>query len=249
MKKMVTLFIALSFMLSLHVTAFAGEVTTGPDKNGTNIEVIAKVVHKVDGEYHSQVEDGTADIITNDGIEVKVSDAPDGAVKLIVVSVPKTETEAWNWITECLEGTATPIHTFDIYFEDQAGNRRDANDAVVTIHCPHCTSTPLVCSLDTDGGVYMLNTSVQTETVGVTFTTNGSTYYVMAEKQSAPELVDGKDPDKEEETKPNPEKSGDVKNPETGDYSNLLVWFSLMFVSSIGLAFGLFVKCKERYSL
>lgn len=57
----------------------------------------------------------------------------------------------------------------------------DADGAVVTINCPHCQSVPVVCSLDADGTVKVLTVSPASE-VDVTFTANGSPYYIMAEE-------------------------------------------------------------------
>lgn len=173
MRKLSAILLAAMLILSLNITAFAAE-------NPTEIDVYAKVIRDVEGEYAEEIKDGEAEVETDDGTIVSVTDVPEGAVTLMVVPVPATETAAWEWIAACMEETGTPIHTFDIYFVDQNGNRINANGAVVTINCPHCSGTPLVCSLATSGAVRVLSDSAQGATV--TFTADGSHYYVMAEK-------------------------------------------------------------------
>lgn len=183
MKKLITVLLTFAIVMSCGINAFAAESDTlDNNKSQTNISVYAKYEYNVEGVYPAPITDGEATITTDDNITVSVTNAPVGSVRLMVVPVPKTETEAWQWIKECLKATATPVHTFDIYFEDQDGNRIDAYGAEVTVNCPHCAGVPVVCSLDTDGTVHVLNTPARARAIGVTFTTNGSTYYIMAEE-------------------------------------------------------------------
>lgn len=207
MKKGFTLFLALCLLLSQSITAFAVE----EDKQA---DVIAKAVRTFVGVYPADIDDDTAKVITDDGITITVTDVPDGAVRLMVVPVPKGEKEAWKWITACLDGTGTPIHTFDIYFEDQNGNRISANGAKVTIDCSYCSGTPKVYSLTTGGKVRALNDSAHG--TAVTFTTNGSTYYVIADKTPA-------------------DHPGNPDIPKTGDNSSIALWSGTMLVSMSAL--------------
>lgn len=208
MKKIITLLLTITLFMSLGITAFASE-------NPTEIDVYAKVIRTIEGEYDAEIQNGAAETILDDGTSVSVTNAPNDAVALMVVPVPKTETEAWSWITSCVKKVATPVHTFNIYFVNSNGDQIAANGAVVTIRCPHCSSVPIVCSLDTDGSVHVLNTASRTRTVGVTFTTNGSAYYVMAEKTASPDPEEDHDVDIKEPTGGNVEISD--KTPETGD--------------------------------
>lgn len=191
MKKCMTFILTALLLLSCVVPAFAAEVS---DK--TQIDVNAKAEYTIEGTYPAMLENGSGTVKTGDGTTVTVENAPSGAVRLIVVPIPTSETEAWSWITACLKGKGTPIHTFDIYFADESGNRINAIGAVVTIDCPHCTAKPMACSLTTDGKVNELSNNARS--VSVTFTTDGSPYYVMAEKTSTPvdddHKVDVKDP-------------------------------------------------------
>jgi len=206
-KKLTMLFVALVLILQCGVTAFAAETTT--DGDPVDIGVYAKAEYDIEGVHPTELEDGKGEITTDDGIAVSVTDAPEGSVRLMVIPVPKTEKEAWDWITASLKGTANPVHTFDIYFEDHDGKRIDANGAVVTINCTHCTAVPVVCSLDSDGTVHVLTVNAAARSSAVTFTTNGSTYYVMAE-----ELIEH---DVQVEDKPGGDIKIDNPDPETGD--------------------------------
>ena len=188
MRKIVTLLLTIAMFMSLGITAFASE-------NPTEIDVYARVIRTIEGEFVAEVQNGTAETILDDGTSVSVANAPNDAVMLMVVPVPKTETEAWNWITACVKKIANPVHTFDIYFMDSRGERLDADGAVVTLNCPHGSGVPVVCSLDTDGTVHVLTPSSQARMMVVTFTTNGSSYYVMGEKALASETEDDYDDD------------------------------------------------------
>lgn len=218
MKRLLSFVLTSLILSTLAVPAFAAEERQA--------EVYARAVRTTIGSvYSSSVEDGPVEITTDDDIAVTVEKAPDGAALLMVVPVPRTETAAWRWITVCLEDTGVPIHTFDIYFEDQDGNRIDANGAVVTIDCPHCSGTPMVCSLTTDGKVRVLTDSAHGTTV--TFTTNGSTYYIMADKAPSPHPAD---PD----------------SPQTGDDSGILLWSGLLMGSALSILLLLMGKRRKE---
>ena len=150
-------------------------------ETSTTIGVHAKSIYNIEGVFSSEIESGEAETVTEDGITISVANVPGEAIRLIVVPLTKME-EAWNWIAKCLKETVTPIHAFAIYFEDQKGQRLNAEDVMITINCPHCTEVPMIYSLDTDGNIYMLNSNAKGRTVAVTFDTNGSDYYILAEK-------------------------------------------------------------------
>lgn len=147
-------------------------------------DVIARVERTVEaGIYPVPVDREPVKVTTDDNIRVTVENAPEDAAVLMVVPVPKTEKEAWKWIEDRMEDTADPVHTFEIYFEDGSGNRINADGAKVTIDCPHCSGEPLVCSLSYGGKVRILNDRAQGSKV--TFTANGSAYYVMAQESDS----------------------------------------------------------------
>ena len=146
-------------------------------------EVYVNVVRTAEGVYPAPVEDGVpVKVTTDDGITVTVRDLPEGAAVLMVVPVPKSEKEAWKWITSCMDDVANPVHTFEVYFENGDGNRLTADGATVTIDCTHCTGKPMVWSLTTGGKVRTLTDSASG--TRVTFTADGSAYYIMAQEDS-----------------------------------------------------------------
>lgn len=157
------------------------------------IDIYVKIERNEEGMYPAPITEGAAETTLEDGTAVSVTGIPEEAVRLMVVPVPETETEAWEWIESCMTEVADPVHTFAIYFEDQDGKRIDAEGAVVTLDCPHCQAVPVVCSLDTDGTVHILTAMSRTRSTAVTFTTDGSSYYVMAEEIQTPDTPD--DPD------------------------------------------------------
>lgn len=208
MRKWLTIILTILLVLSCGVPVFAVDIS---DK--AEITVNAKAEYNIEGEYPADLEDGGATVTVDGDITITVTNAPKGAVRLIVIPIPNSEKEAWSWITACLKDKGTPIHTFDIYFADESGNRINADGAVVTIDCPHCTAKPMVCSLTTDGKVNELSNNARS--VSVTFTTDGSPYYVMAEKASAPIVDDDHEVDVKDPTGGKVDISD--KTPSTGD--------------------------------
>lgn len=213
MKQLITGLLVLALMLSCGMTALAAEAA----QNGgaQDIDVYAKAQYDVEGVYPAPVTDGAAAVTTDEDITVSVTDAPESAVRLVVI--PVSEQEALQWITDSLKTTAEPVHIFDIYFEDADGSRIDADGAAVTVDCPHCADVPVVCSLDTDGEAQVLTASAQG--TAVSFTTDGSPYYILAEKLD-------------------PESGGQAGGPipGTGDNSKMGLWCILLIASGAAIA-------------
>ena len=220
MRKFAAFLLALMLLLPQSMTAFAFEEERQAD-------VYARAVRTTDGVYPAQIDDDTATVTTDEDIIITVTDAPESAVKLMVVPIPKDETQAWAWITDCLEDVGTPVHLFDIYFEDQDGNRINANGAVVTIDCPHCSGTPKICSLTTGGTVRVLNDSARGSEVA--FRTDGSTYYIIADKTPS-------------------QHPGDTDIPQTGDHSGIGLWSGLLLGSTLALWLLIFKRRRQDES-
>lgn len=182
MRKIIAGLLSMSLLLAGSVMSYAAEVKE--DGGVQRAAVYVKTVRNIKGEYSTELEHGQASVKVDDEITVTVENAPEGAARLVVSPIPTEEEDAWNWIKGCMDGTGRAVHIFDIYFEDADGNRIDADGADVTIRCTHCESTPMVCSLATNGTVQVL--SHNDVSGAVTFRTNGSSYYVMAEKLATP---------------------------------------------------------------
>lgn len=184
MKKWTMIGLTVLLAMSLAVAAFAENTD-----DETEIGVYAKSEYHTEGAYPAVLEEGGATVILEGNMEVTVFGAPEEATELVIFPVKRSEQEAWDWINACFKGKGTPVHTFDIYFLNASGQRIEANGAEVTIDCPHCTTRPLVCSLSSDGTVQVLNTNGRS--LSVTFTTNGSAYYILVEQDSGTEQLSG----------------------------------------------------------
>ena len=117
--------------------------------------------------------------------------------------------DAWEWFTACLSGRGTRLLPFEIYFEDRNGTRIPADKIPVQITLPEAYETiavfalddmpateetpeitlpdsfthPAAFSLDTDGTAEEL--TLQSTEKTFTFQTDGSPYYILAEKDTA----------------------------------------------------------------
>lgn len=237
MKKCLTIILTALLVFFCGIPVFAVDVS-----NKAEISVNAKAEYNIEGGYPASLEDGGATVTVDGDITVTVTDAPNGAVHLIVTPISTSEMAAWSWITACFKDKGTPIHAFDIHFAGKSGNRINSNGAVVTIDCPHCSSKPMVCSLTTSGVVNELSNNARS--VSVTFTADGSHYYLMAEKASTPVMDDDHKGDVKDPTGGKVDISD--KNPSTGDNSHLGLWLTLVVISAAGIDALIFFYFKRK---
>lgn len=221
MRKLVVFFLSITLLLTLSITAYAEE-------SPTNIDVYARYIRQIAGEYMGELQNGEASITTDEDVTINVTGAPEEALSLVVVPIPAHEKEAQAWIASCLECVGTPTQTYDIYFVDRDGNRFDADGAVVTIDCPSYGGALIVCSLTKDGVTHGLDSTIQSGRV--TFTTDGSPYYVLAEKEAF-------------DDEPTPEYPD---SPATGDISNPWLWIILLTLSAACLFWLLIGKRRKK---
>lgn len=171
MRKCLCLLLTLLLAGSLTVPASAANITDGND-------VVAKFIATYAEESRAEVVDGSA---TAGGITV--TDAPENAVTLVVIPM---EGDALAWADSCVDGNA--VSAYYIYFLDAQGNRINADGASVSI--PVSGSDRIVSSLTTSGADRKLTSEVSGGKIA--FTTDGSHYYVIAEK--AAEVTPGDRP-------------------------------------------------------
>ena len=171
MRKLTSLLLAAVLLLSCTVTAFAVE------DDPVEIGVYAKTEQNIDGEYTAPVENGSASVTTPNGT-VAVTNAPTGAVILVVIPM---EGKAYAWVDGCVDADA--VAAFDIHFRDAQGNRINANGAKVSITVSGTDLT--VSSVTTSGADKALTSEVSSGKVS--FTTDGSHYYVISKKDSGEE--------------------------------------------------------------
>lgn len=225
-KKWIIMIMSALLVLSYPVTILATDI-----EDSIEIDVKAKAVYNIKGEYSVSPENDKASVKVNDNITVSVSGIPKNTVRLVVVPIPDSEKTAWSWITECLANTGTPIHAFYIYFEDEKGNRSNAKDALISIECSQCAEGQIVSSLTTDGAVNMLSASVRGNSL--TFTSDGSHYYIIAENSNISTSVGGDSKSDTKSDSPTDTKSpsADKRSPQTGDNSNVIYAIMLLVLS------------------
>lgn len=170
MRKLISLSLAAVLLLSCTLTAFAAE------DDPVEIGVYAKTEYSIDGEYTADMGNGAASVTTPDGT-VAVTNAPANAVTLVVIPM---EGEAFAWIDGCVDDAAA---AYDIHFLDAEGNRINAGGVRVSITASG--SELAVSSVTTSGTDKALSCEVSGGKVS--FTTDGSHYYVITTKNGGSE--------------------------------------------------------------
>lgn len=176
MKRLLAALLAVVLVCSMSIPAFAAE-----EEKENNVTV--KYVTTVEGTYVSDVKNGTASI-SADGVSVSVTGTPSNAKTLVVIPMAG---DALSWIDSCVDGDAKAA--YDIHFEDAEGNRIGANGVSVSVAVSG--SELIVSSVNTSGTDK--NLSSTTSGSNVSFTTDGSHYYVIYEKDGGDQPGPGGD--------------------------------------------------------
>ena len=173
MRRLLAMLLTVVLVCSMSIPAFAAE-----EEKENNVTV--KYVTTVEGAYVSDVKNGAASI-SADGVSVSVTGAPSNAKTLVVIPMAG---DALSWIDSCVDGDAKAA--YDIHFEDAEGNRIGANGVSVSVAVS--SSELIVSSVNTPGADKSLSST--TSGSNVTFTTDGSNYYVVWEKKTGGETPD-----------------------------------------------------------
>ena len=219
LKKVITAMSAAVLVFSCGMTAFAAEGNLNTDGEQKDIGVYVKYVDNtvpID-------ENGKGSATLPDGTEIEISNANKTQGQLVID--PITEKEALDWISSVTDGKVKAPQAFHIYYLDDNGNLINANGISVSMKPGNTLQNPVVYSLKSDGSMELLSADVKNGTI--TFTTDGSPYYVLGEKDSG-------------STPSNP---GD--SPQTGDNSHMALWIALLAASVFGLA-GTAVYSKRK---
>ena len=176
MKRLLAALLAVVLVCSMSIPAFAAE-----EEKENNVTV--KYVTTVEGAYVSDVKNGAASI-SADGVSVSVTGTPSNAKTLVVIPMAG---DALSWIDSCVDGDAKAA--YDIHFEDAEGNRIGANGVSVSVAVSG--SELIVSSVNTSGTDK--NLSSTTSGSNVSFTTDGSHYYVIYEKDGGDQPGPGGD--------------------------------------------------------
>lgn len=193
LKKVITAMSAAVLVLSCGMTAFAAEANLNTDTEQKGIGVYVKYVDNTVWNTVPTDEDGEGSATLPDGTEIEISNADKTKGQLVIDLI--TEKEALDWISSVTDGKVKTPQAFHIYYLDNNGNLINADGISVSMKPGNTLQNPVVYSLKSDGSMELLSADVKNGTI--TFTTDGSPYYVLGEKDSTiatlpPEIIKGK---------------------------------------------------------
>ena len=169
MRRLLAALLAVVLVCSMSIPAFAAEENKEQD-------VTVKYIITVEGEYRAEIKNGTA---AAEG--VTVTGAPANTKTLVVVPIPSSVSEAYEWFSECLEKIGKPLDAYEVYFLDVNDNRISADGATISIAVSG-NKDLTVCSLTT-GGDYK-DLSAEIKNGSAVFTANDGDYFILTEKKS-----------------------------------------------------------------
>ena len=169
MRRLLAMLLAVVLVCSMSFPAFAADENKEQD-------VTVKYIITVEGEYRAEIKNGTA---AAEG--VTVTGAPANTKTLVVVPIPSSVSEAYEWFSECLEKIGKPLAAYEVYFLDVNDNRISADGATISIAVSG-NKDLTVCSLTT-GGDYK-DLSAEIKNGSAVFTANDGDYFILTEKKS-----------------------------------------------------------------
>ena len=169
MRRLLAMLLTVVLVCSMSFPAFAADENKEQD-------VTVKYIITVEGEYRAEIKNGTA---AAEG--VTVTGAPANTKTLVVVPIPSSVSEAYEWFSECLEKIGKPLAAYEVYFLDVNDNRISADGATISIAVSG-NKDLTVCSL-TAGGDYK-DLSAEIKNGSAVFTANGGDYFILTEKKS-----------------------------------------------------------------
>ena len=178
LKKVIAAMSAAMLICSCGMTAFAAEANLNTDTEQKDIGVYVKYVDNTVWNTVPTDEDGEGSATLPDGTEVGISDADKTKGQLVID--PITEKEALDWINSVTDGKVKAPQAFHIYYLDNNGNLINADGISVSMKPENTLQNPVAYSLKSDGSMELLSADVKNGMI--TFTTDGSPYYVLGEK-------------------------------------------------------------------
>ena len=207
MKKLFSFILTGTILAFSCMICYGGTATLNKENEETSFDIYATYEPGENDYFSARVEaDGTCEIELPNGIRISVQDVTQENLTLIVYLIPVQDEDAWEWFTACMSGRGTRILPFEIYFEDGTGTRIPADKVPVQITLPETCETVAVFALDdipaeddtpeitlpdtfTHPAAYSLNPDGTAEELALqstektyTFQTDGSPYYILAEK-------------------------------------------------------------------
>ena len=193
LKKVITAMSAAMLVLSCGMTALAAEANLNTDTEQKDIGVYVKYVDNTVWNTVPTEEGGGGSATLPDGTEIEISNADKTKGQLVID--PITDKEALDWVNSVTDGKVKAPQAFHIYYLDNNGNLINADGISVSMKPGNTLQNPVVYSLKSDGSLELLSADVKNGMI--TFTTDGSPYYVLGEKESTiatlpPEIIKGK---------------------------------------------------------
>ena len=193
LKKVIAAMSAAMLICSCGMTAFAAEANLNTDTEPKDIGVYVKYVDNTVWNTVPTDEDGDGTATLPDGTEIEISNADKTKGQLVID--PITDKEALDWTAGVTDGKVKAPQAFHIYYFDDTGNLINADGISVSTKPENTLQNPVAYSLKSDGSMELLSANVKNGTI--TFTTDGSPYYALGEKDSTistlpPEIIKGK---------------------------------------------------------
>ena len=193
LKKVIAAMSAAMLICSCGMTAFAAEANLNTDGSQKGIGVYVKYVDNTVWNTVPTDEDGDGTATLPDGTEIEISNADKTKGQLVID--PITDKEALDWTAGVTDGKVKAPQAFHIYYFDDTGNLINADGISVSMKPENTLQNPVAYSLKSDGSMELLSADVKNGMI--TFTTDGSPYYVLGEKDSTistlpPEIIKGK---------------------------------------------------------
>ena len=226
MRKGITCIIALILLCGFSLPCAAQAVTAPGD---TNNDIYAKYTSTLIGYYADKSAGGSASVTTAGGITIAVKGLS-ANLTLVVMPVLQSDTQAWNWFGDMMNGKAEMFIPFDIYFTDESGNTVTVNsDTEVTISVPDDYTNPIIYNLFPNETINKPGFSTAGKTL--TFTYAGNGYIILASAVSNGETG-------------NPNEPG---SPDTGDIINIMLWVLVCGAGLLGFSVLIAGRNRKRY--
>ena len=186
MKKIISVLLAVFMTMAVSVTAFAAEDGGNETISGVpgSVDIPVTISADVTPGYKGPVDNGKA-TVTGPGFTAEDDNAPEGAVRLVVI--PIEDKEALEWFSGCAVASAKAPWSstgtiYAVFYENAKGERLKADSVKLTVQIPGGYENLQVYSLDPDEGGQFVN-RFDTVASSVTFTTNGRLYYGVVHRQ------------------------------------------------------------------
>lgn len=215
MKKFFSFLMMTILILMSSIQCFAAEPPQYADGN-----VYAKYnYYSNNNVYTSVINNGTATVDIGNDIKITVSiDVPDGFV-LVVHKITKEDNESYNWFKKMLPEEVETFTLYDIFLLDLEQKRVELPTATQIEITNQPSDTNVYSVITNEEKVLKIKSNIENETL--TFKSGAGDYFILYANYS------------------------DAKSPQTGDNSNIILWYALLFAASGGIIITIIYN-KER---